>query len=248
MIESYLSGKTLLHRLDPRLKLMIIFFYSFLVAIEREWFPLFYASFLPLVCLFNCRAYLKKLGKRILVVNGFILLLWVILPFTYPGEKILSFGLLSPTVEGIYFCLLLTLKSNLIIITTILFLSTSQIFHLVHALHHLRVSPKLVQLSYFSYRYIPVIHTEYKRLHQAMKMRGFVPRNSPHTYRSIGYLVGMLLLRAYERSRRIYQAMLTRGFKGVFWTLCHFRWRKRDYLIAILCIFYFSGFFYLKLK
>ncbi len=247
MIDSPFSqGKSILHALDPRVKILVISLYSFLIAVERSPAVLLYASFLPLVLFFLSRLRIKEVAKRMLPVNGFILLLWLFLPFSFPGEQVFTLGPLAATREGIFYCLILTWKSNLIFLTTLLLLSTSPIFHLVHALHHLKLPSRLVQLFYFTYRYIPVMHREYTRLSQAAKVRGFQPGNNLHTYRSTGYLIGMLILRAYERSQRIYQAMLARGFQGTFWTLHHFRWRKADGLAGLIFFLYFLGLCYLK--
>jgi len=45
--------------------------------------------------------------------------------------------------------------------------------------------------------------------------------------------VGMLIVRSYERSQRIYQAMLCRGFKGRFPVASHFRLRKGDVVFGL---------------
>ena len=61
-----------------------------------------------------------------------------------------------------------------------------------------------------------------------MKMRGFRPRMNWHTYRTYGYLVGMLLVRSLERSERIVAAMKCRGFRGRFYLLDHFAFSSAD--------------------
>jgi len=245
--EGLTRGKGGLYALDPRIKIIALTIYSFIVALEKEWIPLLYASLLPVFLLFiSSRSTLKAIIKRILPVNGFVLLLWITMPFTYSGDKILTIGYISLSREGVDLCLLITAKANLIFITTFLFLTTSPVMHLVHALHHIRLPKKLVQLFYFSYRYIPVIHKEYSRLYTAMKLRGFNPKNNIHTYRSFGNLIGMIFLRAYERSKRIYQAMLLRGFRGIFWTFYHFEWKRADSISCILLAIYLSGFLWLK--
>jgi cobalt/nickel transport system permease protein len=92
---------------------------------------------------------------------------------------------------------------------------------------------KLLYLTFLSYRYVHVIHYEYVRLRDAMKMRGFRPGTNMHTYRTYGYLIGMLLIRSYERSERIHQAMLCRGFHGRFYLLDHFHIHRKDILFTI---------------
>ncbi len=247
MIDSPLSeGKKVLHSIDPRLKIVLLFFYSFIVALEKNPRILLYASILPLLFLCGMRDSFRIIIKRMLPVNGFILLLWLFIPFTFPGEIISRVGSLSITREGIFYCLIITWKSNLIFLASLLFLSTSPVFHLVHALHHLRLPSKLVQLFYFTYRYIPVIYGEYNRLREAMRVRGFKPGNNLHTLRTTGYLVGMLLLRSQERSERVYQAMLARGFQGIFWNFHHFAWKRKDTLFLVIFILYFMGLGWVK--
>ena len=88
---------------------------------------------------------------------------------------------------------------------------------------------KLSHLLLFTVRYLDVLHREYLRMRAAMKVRGFRPRMDRHTYRSYGYLVGMLLVRSFERSERIMAAMKCRGFRGHFYLLDHFAFsRRRD--------------------
>jgi cobalt/nickel transport system permease protein len=41
-------------------------------------------------------------------------------------------------------------------------------------------------------------------------------------------MIGSLFIRSYERSERIYAAMLARGFAGEMRTLTHLTWQARD--------------------
>jgi cobalt/nickel transport system permease protein len=103
-----------------------------------------------------------------------------------------------------------------------------------HALHRLRTPETLVHLLMFTVRYISVLHQEYQRLRGAMKVRSFRLRNSLHTYKSIGYLVGMMLVRSVDRSERILAAMKCRGFTGAIPLLDAMRFSKRDAVFAAL--------------
>ena len=68
---------------------------------------------------------------------------------------------------------------------------------------------------------------------RAMRVRGFRPRLDRHTCRSLGYLVGMLLVRSFDRAERILAAMRCRGFRGHFFVLDHFVFRARD---GVFCV------------
>jgi cobalt/nickel transport system permease protein len=176
-----------------------------------------------------------KVLQRLLVVNFFMALLWLLLPFSYPGRTVLALGPLQASAEGLRYCLGITLKCNAIVLATMALLGTSEAFSLAHALVHLRAPRKLVYMFFFFYRYISVMHQEYLRLRQAMRARGFRARAGRlHTYRALGYLVGMLMLRSYGRSQRIYQAMLARGFRGHFPIIHHFHLHRGDVLFGLL--------------
>ncbi len=235
-LEEFAEGGSLLHRLDPRVKFITLMPFILLVAVLKGIELPLAGLMVSLVLVSIARLPLKKLMNRLLVVNTFVLLLWFFIPFSYPGRQLLSIGPLSLSQEGLLYVLSITIKTNAIVLATIAVLGTSEIFYLAHALLHLRIPEKLVYLFFFFYRYISVLHEEYTRLRRAMAIRCFHPKSNMHTYRSYAYLVGMLLVRSYERSQRIYQAMLCRGFQGRFPLVRHFRMTGKDILFLAVMI------------
>ena len=234
-IEGVRSGGGIIGQIDPRVRLIVAFVYSVMVALESGPLPLAYASALPLCAVSAARLSPGALLRRLAPANLFILLLWLILPFSYPDRSV-----------GLHHALLITVRSNLILLTTIGLLSISPVFQLARALRKLGFPRKLTQLFLLSCRYIPVIHDEYIRLRNAMRVRGFKPGTNLHTYRSYAYLVGMLLLRSYERSERIYRAMLMRGFDGELRTLRTLDFSGFDALASALLGAYLIGMGVLK--
>ena len=239
--EEFASGDSFVHRIDPRLKIMVAVLFSIVIAVADRFPALLCGLFFSISLILIARLNIKKVFYRLLIVNGFILLLWVFLPFTFPGEELFSLGPLTASREGVIYALLITVKSNTIVIASIGLLATSSITTLVHALRHVYVPEKLVHLFFFCYRYIHVIHLEYIRLTNAMKIRCFQPKTNIHTYKTYAYLVGMLLLRSYDRSERVYDAMLCRGFKGKFWMLDHFSLKRSDMVSGTIMFLYILG-------
>jgi len=234
--EEFSSGNSLLHDLDPRIKIIVAALFSITVAVADRAEVLLLALLFSACCVILSSLPLLRVMRRLLLVNGFILLLWIVLPFTYPGRTLFSVGPFDATTEGVQYALTITIKSNTIILSCIALLGTTSIFTLVHALRHLHIPDKLVQLLFFSYRYIHVIHLEYLRLLNAMKVRCFRPRSNLRTYKAYAYLVGMMLLNSYDRSERVYDAMLCRGFKGQFWILDHFALKREDVILFIIML------------
>ena len=122
----------------------------------------------------------------------------------------------------------IALKGNILILVFTAFVSTMEPVTFAHALERLQVPSKLTLLLLFTIRYLSVLDEEYKRLRGAMAMRVFTPSFSVHTFRSLGHLVGMLLVRSLDRSERIHDAMKCRGFRGIFPSFHDFRLRYRD--------------------
>jgi len=231
-IESFAQGSSPLHTLDPRVKFLAACGFAAVAAVSQDFRTLVPALLFAAALVLWARLDLRVLARRLLLVNTFVALLWLFLPFTYPGEAAFHIGPLTASQEGLRFALLLTLRTNGIVLTTIALVGTTPVFNLVHALQHLHLPAKLVHVAFFCYRYIDVIQREYLRLRDAMRIRGFRPRTSLHTYTSYAYLIGMLLVRSYERSERVYQAMLCRGFKGDFPVYRHFELDRRDLIYS----------------
>jgi cobalt/nickel transport system permease protein len=84
------------------------------------------------------------------------------------------------------------------------------------ALRGLRAPETLVRLFVTTVRYIALIRDEFHRLRDAMRARAFRPRSTWHTWRSYGYLIGMLVVRALDRAERVEEAMRLRGYSGRF--------------------------------
>lgn len=241
IVEPFAYGNSFVHRIDPRVKIIIAAMFCSVVALTYELTILFVSAISALAFLAAARLSVKDVFWRLMIVNGFILVLWLFLPFTTPGKTLFTLFGLEASVEGVDHAVLITIKSNTIIMACIALLSTCPVFKLVHALHYLYVPDKLVHIFFFSYRYIHVINLEYVRLTNAMKVRCFIPGTNLHTYKSLAYLMGMLILKSHERSRRIYNAMLCRGFKRKFYVLEHLELQPSDLLFGTISFLFISG-------
>ncbi|UCG14649.1 MAG: cobalt ECF transporter T component CbiQ [Deltaproteobacteria bacterium] len=240
-IDNFASGNSVLHHLDPRIKIVVAALFSVVVALADKYACLSAALCVSLALLLLARLPLKQVLLRLLAVNTFILFLWVFLPFTYGGKELFTVGPLAATREGVAYALIITVKSNTIVLALIALLGTSPVITLGHALSHLYVPDKLIHLFFFSLRYLQVLHLEYERLRDAMRIRGFKPGTNLHTYRTFAYLVGMLLIKSVDRADRIRKAMLCRGFHGKLYVLSHFELQRKDVFMFVFMVLIVSG-------
>lgn len=227
--EPFAYGNSLIHRLDPRVRVIFATLYSFLVAISSKFSCLFAALFLSILLITLAQLDLKEVVKRLVPVNILILLFWLILPVTFKGEALFSLGPFNVSREGLLLCSRITVKSNTILMALMSLISSMSIATLGHALGRLGVPPKMVLLLLMTYRYIFVIEEEFERLARAAKIRGFRPKTNLHTYRTYAYFIGMLFVRASARAERVHQAMLCRGFEGRFHSLRTYTTSRLDW-------------------
>jgi cobalt/nickel transport system permease protein len=221
--EPFAVGDSTLHRLDPRIRLAAAFIYSCATALCREFPALLAALALSATLVALARLRTAEVLKRLLVVNGLVVFIWAVVPFTFPGEPLFEIGPLRAAREGVELAARITLKSNAIVLAFMALVATMPFATAGHALHRLRVPDKIVHLLLMTYRYIFVLEQEYQRLVRAARIRGFRPGTNLHTYRTYAYLVGMLFVRAVERAERVRWAMLCRGFKRKFYSLHEFK-------------------------
>ncbi len=220
--EPFAIGNSWIHRIDPRVRIVFAVIYSLVVALSNRFPVLLTALCISILLICLARLNPKEVGKRLAVVIWFLLLIWVVLPFTFEGEPLYQAGPLIFTRPGVVLSAQITLKATAILLTFMALIATMAVVTLGRALNRLHLPEKIVHLLLMTYRYVFVIEEEYQRLRTAIKIRGFRAGTNIHSYRTYAYLIGMLFVRASVRAERVNQAMRCRGFKGRFYTLDDF--------------------------
>ena len=236
--EKFAQGNSFLHQRDPRCKIVSAVLFTTTVALLESFTALLFAFTASMMLLLLARLPLIQVCMRLLLVNGFTLFLWVTLPLTYGGSQMYEVGPFIFSKAGVTLAAFITLKTNTIVPAIIALLTTSTIADLGHALDKMRIPKKLCFILLYSYRYVFVIYQEYSRLLRAAKMRSFSPGTNLHSYKTFAYLFGMTLVKSYNRSKRVHQAMLLRGFNGRLVSLQRYQFRSPDtiFLAVILLL------------
>jgi cobalt/nickel transport system permease protein len=234
-------GHSILHRLDPRLKLAAVAAWSLLAALAQTGPAALFALAGALVFAVLGRLAPGPTARRLAAVNFFLIFIWLFLPFSVPGETVLTLGGLAVTRSGLEKTLILTLKVNAAALGALAFFGTSSVTQLAAAARRLGAPEKLTAVFLLTLRYFHVLKLEYARLRLALKVRAFRPGLNLHTLRTYANLVGILLVRGVDRAERVHAAMLCRGYTGRFWFHDHFRFTGRDWLGAVLLALMLSG-------
>ena len=240
----FAAGSSFAHELDPRVRLISAVALSGVLAASLRPAALCFGLAASTLLVIASELDARRVGKRLLMLNGFLLLVWLTLPVATNGTPIATVGPFTIAREGVSHALTITLKANAIMMVCLALLATIDAVSLGHALHHVRVPHKLIHMLLFTVRYFDVMQNEYARLRDAMRIRCFRLRANRHTYRMIGYLAGMLLVNSLDRAECVLSAMKCRGFRGEFYVLRHFTLRRHDALFGglaawvLICIGY----------
>lgn len=240
MIDEPLArGDSRIHALDPRVRLIACLALSLAAVLAATPLGPLLVLAVGLCLTAAAGATASVVWKRWFGVNAFVAFLWLVLPVTTPGVPVWHVpgpGNLAVTREGLRLALLITLKANAVFFCLVPLLATIPAPALGRAMTALGVPAKFSFLFLFTYRYLHVIAEEYGRLATAARLRGFVPATDGRTYRTYAALVAMVLVRSYDRSQRVYQAMLLRGFTGLFPSLDRFHADRSDGVFLALAL------------
>lgn len=230
------GGHSWLTQRDPRTRVIVAVSVS-LVVVSLTHLPLLAVALAGAVSM-ALAVGLRPLPllKRMAALEGFMLIVLLFLPFTTPGTPLFQWGPLTATQDGLLLAARIVLKANTVVLTLLALVGTLEPVVLGHTLARLGVPKKLCHLFLFTVRYIGVLHEEYQSLRRAMRARAFAPGSNFHTWRSLGNLLGMLLVRSLERSQRVMAAMKCRGFDGHFHLLSRHYWQWLDSLLLLLAL------------
>lgn len=233
---------TIVHRLDPRIKLIatLLFLFTVISFSKYEVIALFPFFLYPVLLMTLGEIPLLFIIKKIVLVSPFAIFVGIFNPLLDPGQVVLMHGLTISAGWLSFFSILV--KFFLTVSTAILLIATTSFPGVCHALRRLGVPSFFVSQLLFLYRYIFVLMEETMRIVRARDMRSFGRRGTG--IRIFVRLVGILFLRTVERAERIYYAMLSRGFQGDMPTLKRFRITSSDLcfvvsVIAFLFVFRF---------
>ncbi|MBI5755467.1 MAG: cobalt ECF transporter T component CbiQ [Nitrospirae bacterium] len=239
-IDRFSHIESTVQRWDPRIKILSLGFFIFVVALLKT-IPVAVASLLiALIIIKVTNIPFHFVANSIKLVIILLVPFFFMLPFSYPGEAAFRIIGLPFALEGLRLSILIFTKAVAIVLTTDAIFGSSRFDISMIAMQHLKCPKVLVQMVLFTYRYIFVFIDEIKRMEKAMRSKGFVMKANMNTLRTMGNFVGALLIRSFERTSRVYSAMLSKGYEGELHSMVRFKAQGKDFvkagLVAILTI------------
>lgn len=227
---------SMIHRMDIRAKIISILAAALIISscrtIPAALISAAFTFLLTLLSGIELSYYIRKIYYPLI----FLIPLFIFLPFSSGGEILFSFWIFNIYTEGIIISLLISIKVTSIIILINIMISTATFSDTAAALKTLKIHDKMLNIILFTYRYFFVFFETLRKMKMALTLRGSEKRSTIKSLRSSANLAGSILVRSYEQTERIYQAMLLRGYNGIIVSNKIFLIKGADIFLALMII------------
>jgi len=187
--------------MNPAVALVLVVVYGVGVALMQS---LSLAMVLPLVWLgVYQRHALGRMFKTLALVN--VLVAVVVISLVLQGAHA--------------WALLVAVRSNCVIAFALLCFDQKDASAIARGMQQLRLPHVLVSMVFFTAKFIELLRREFVQFKNTAKVRGFVPKTTLLTYRTVAGFVGMLIIKAFERAGQLQHTMKIRQFQGRIYTL-----------------------------
>jgi cobalt/nickel transport system permease protein len=247
-LDPFRPGYSPVYLLDARVKLLLSLSLIITINLVKPGLWIIYATlaFIIFSIIIISKIQWKSIFMQSLLALPFILAALPLL-FTIPGEPFISKQLsginITVSLEGLSRFLSIFIKSWLSIIVSIILVRTTQFSEILFGLRWLHMPRLLVVIIGLMWRYLFVFSEEAKRLINARDSRSskIIGRKGGGDlmWRSkiSGSMAGSLFLRSIDRSERVFNAMVSRGFDNEIRLLKQENLRNNEIYFLITCLF-----------
>lgn len=237
-IDSFAYLDSAIHRWDIRCKIVSLIFLVFCISSLKSFEGASISLVIALFYILLSRLPFHFILGRILYPVLFLVPLFIMLGISSGGEVLWSSPLINIYKDGIYLSSLILIKLVSIVFIFIVIWSTASFNNTACALRSLKVPSKLVFMLLFTYRYFFVFLEYLRKMKSSLKLRGYKSRGGLRSFRSTANLIGSLLVRSFEQTEQIQNAMILRGFQGDIISLERMQVRAPDLLKSFVAIIF----------
>ena len=253
-IGQYFPGDSIIHRLDPRFKIIITLIYIVMLFSGGNYVCLAIGAVYTFGAIFLSRIPFKMFVKSVKPLMPFLLIMAVInLFFMSSGEVLWQWRFIKVTSEGINASVFMVIRIVLLIMGTSLLTYTTSPVTLTDAIERL-LSPlrkvkfpvhELAMMMSIALRFIPTLIEETDKIMAAQKARGAEIDTGSFTTRArnlISILVP-LFISAFRRADELATAMECRCYHGGEGRtrLRQLKSAPRDYFALAVTVLFLAG-------
>lgn len=223
-IGQYLPSGSLVHKLDPRIKILIVALYMvsiFLIDDFIQYLPLVIG--LGLVC-FIARIPVSYILKGLKPLRFIIILTFIINALASPGEELASFWIFTLTKEGLIRASFMSIRLILLVVGTSILTLTTSPTELTEGLESI-FSPlkrfgfpahEISMMLTIALRFIPTLIEETDKIIKAQRSRGadFESGNIVNRAKNLIPLLVPLFINSLRRADDLATAMESRCYNG----------------------------------
>ena len=223
-LGQYFPGNSILHRLDPRTKILLTAMYIVALFLAKQLVGYGIMMVVLASAIAVSKVKLKTIFRglkpimMIIVITAFLNLFWT------PGQTIWKWGFLNLTVEGIWSAIFMVLRISMLILCTFLLTYTTSPILLTDGLENLMGPLKkihvpvheLSMMMSIALRFIPTLIEETDKIMSAQKARGadFDTGGLMDKAKALIPLLVPLFISAFRRADELAMAMECRCYHG----------------------------------
>ena len=223
-LGQYFPGDSIVHRLDPRTKLILTLVYIVSLFTADGYFSYALMFAVLLTCILLSKINLKTILKSIKPLLFIIFFTFILNILFTKGTSIFSFWVITVTYEGVELAIRMIIRLIMLIVGTFLLTYTTSpialtdgIENLMNPLKKIRVPVhELAMMMSIALRFIPTLIEETDKIISAQKARGadFESGNLIRRAKAMLPILVPLFISAFRRADELAVAMESRCYHG----------------------------------
>lgn len=251
-IGQYFPGETVIHKLDPRVKILVSFAFIISLFFINKFYPYILILAYILTVTKLSRVPIKYVLKGLKPLTFIILITFFINLFMTKGVVLFEIGPLVITEEGLYQSVFMALRLIFLIMGTSLLTLTTSPISLTDGIEKI-LSPlktiglpahELAMMMTIALRFIPTLLEETDKIMKAQMARGadFESGNIMSRAKNLVPLLVPLFINAFRRADELAMAMEARCYRGGEHRtrLNEIKMERKDYIAIIIMTIFFG--------
>lgn len=223
-IGQYFPGESIVHRFDPRLKIITMIFFIISLFFINTFIPYIFVAIYLFIIIKIANLPLKVVLKGLKPLRWILLITFVINIFFLPGEPLLKLGFLTISKEGLKTACLMAIRLMFLVLGTSLLTYTTSPIELTDGIEALLKpmkkigvpSHEIAMMMTIALRFIPTLIEETDKIMKAQMARGadFESGNIIKRSKNLVPLLVPLFVNSFRRADELATAMEARCYRG----------------------------------
>lgn len=223
-IGQYFPGESIVHRFDPRLKIITMIFFIISLFFINTFIPYIFVAIYLIIIIKIGNLPLKVVLKGLKPLRWILLITFVINIFFLPGEPLFKLGFLTISKEGLKTACLMAIRLMFLVLGTSLLTYTTSPIELTDGIEALLKpmkkigvpSHEIAMMMTIALRFIPTLIEETDKIMKAQMARGadFESGNIIKRSKNLVPLLVPLFVNSFRRADELATAMEARCYRG----------------------------------